>query len=128
MKYTIIVSDVLFENVRFTTAFLFSNTIVSAGFKIISIFFNFNGVFNANKLIFSNFYENNLVNSWSNFGLKYNIPLCVCINDASKRGIFDLEQVEYNSFKEDNLAKGFKLTGLTELFFSIQQSDRVIKF
>ncbi|XRY30744.1 MAG: sulfurtransferase complex subunit TusD [Buchnera aphidicola (Tetraneura akinire)] len=128
MKYTIIVSDVLFENQRSTTAFLFSSTIISVGFKIVSIFFNSNGVFHANKLIFSNVNENNLINSWSNFGLKHQIPLYVCVNDASKRGIVNIEQAEFNDFKDSNLAEGFKLTGLTQLFFSMQQSDRVIKF
>ncbi|XRX43053.1 MAG: sulfurtransferase complex subunit TusD [Buchnera aphidicola (Tetraneura sorini)] len=128
MKYTIIVSDVFFENQRSTTAFLFSSTIISAGFKIVSIFFKSNGVFHANKLIFSNINENNLINAWSDFGLKNQVPLYVCINDALKRGIVNVEQAKYNGFKDSNLAEGFKLTGLTQLFFSIQQSDRVIKF
>ena len=58
-----------------------------------------------------------IVNRWTKLAQDHNIDLVVCVAAALRRGI-----------KDENLAPGFRISGLGQLIESGIQSDRYVTF
>ena len=57
------------------------------------------------------------MNRWAKLGQEHNIDLVVCVAAALRRGI-----------KDENLAPGFRISGLGQLIESGIQADRYVTF
>ena len=81
------------------------------------MFFYHDGVNNASKLTEPPQDDRNIVNRWGKLNEEHGVDLVVCVAAALRRGI-----------KEENLAKGFRISGLGQIGRSRRQDrsfDRV---
>ena len=81
------------------------------------MFFYHDGVNNATKLTEPPQDDRHIVNRWSQLAVDHGIDLVVCVAAALRRGI-----------KDENLAKGFRISGLGQLVESSIKADRLMVF
>jgi tRNA 2-thiouridine synthesizing protein D len=81
------------------------------------VFFYHDGVNNATRLTEPPQDDRHIVNRWSKMAEEHGVDLVVCIAAAMRRGI-----------REENLAAGFRISGLGQLVESGIRSDRLVVF
>ena len=92
--------------------------LISAAFdQDVSLVFVDDGVNNASSLTEPPQDDRNIVTRWSKLGADHQIDLVVCVAAALRRGI-----------KDENLAPGFRISGLGQLVESGIQADRLVVF
>ena len=117
MKFGIMVSEGPYTHQATDTAYQFVKAALAKGHQIHRVFFYHDGVNNATKLTEPPADDRHIVNRWSKLAEEYGIDLVVCIAAALRRGI-----------KDENLAKGFRISGLGQLVESGIQADRLVVF
>ncbi|CAL4324076.1 sulfurtransferase complex subunit TusD [Buchnera aphidicola] len=96
--------------------------------NIKNIFFYGNGVLNANNMINTPIESINLVREWYQLSKFFFIKLYICISSAQEKGILSNEMSKSLGFLHGNLHKGFYLTGLSTLVYSMLSSDHFLQF
>jgi tRNA 2-thiouridine synthesizing protein D len=61
-------------------------------------------------------------------GEKYKLDLVVCVAAAQRRGILDESEAKRHGKNADNIAPGFRISGLGQLIETGIESDRVVAF
>ena len=117
MKLGIMVSEGPYTHQATDTAYQFVKAALAKGHQIHRVFFYHDGVNNSTKLTEPPADDRHIVNRWSKLAEEYGIDLVVCIAAALRRGI-----------KDENLAKGFRISGLGQLVESGIQADRLVVF
>ena len=72
--------------------------------------------------------DRNITNEWSNLAKEHGVDLVVCVAAAQRRGILDKGEAERNGKDSDNIADGFRISGLGQLVEAGIQADRLITF
>ena len=72
--------------------------------------------------------DRNIVARWSEMAEKHNIDLVVCVAAAQRRGIADPDEAKRNGKDADNIAPGFRISGLGQLIEAGIQCDRLVTF
>ena len=70
----------------------------------------------------------NVVNRWSELAKAHDLDLVVCVAAAQRRGIVDPDEAKRNGKDGDNIAEGFRISGLGQLIEAGIQSDRMMEF
>ena len=117
MKFGILVNEGPFTHQASDSAYHFAKAAIAKGHTVERVFFYNDGVNNANRLSEPQSDDRNLVNLWSTFAEEHNADLVVCIAAALRRGI-----------KEENLADGFRISGLGQLVEAGIENDRLVVF
>ena len=81
------------------------------------MFFYHDGVNNGTRLTVPPQDDRNIVNRWTKLAEEHKVDLVVCVAAALRRGI-----------KEENLAKGFRISGLGQLAEAGIKTDRLVTF
>ncbi|XBC41208.1 MAG: sulfurtransferase complex subunit TusD [Buchnera aphidicola (Nurudea yanoniella)] len=129
MNFSLLVTGPPYGTQNAITAFLFSKAIINSANKLLSVFFHFDGVLNANKNFsyFSDEYD--LVKQWIILNRKHCVKLNVCISAALRRGLtYEKKLTDKYLKKIDDLKSSFSFTGFSELAIYIEKSDRIIQF
>lgn len=117
MKFGIMVSEGPYTHQATDTAYQFVKAALAKGHQIHRVFFYHDGVNNSTKLTEPPQDDRHIVNRWSRLAEEHGIDLVVCVAAALRRGI-----------KEENLAEGFRISGLGQLVESGIQADRLVVF
>ena len=117
MKFGLMVNEGPYTHQASDTAYQFAKAVVEKGHQVHRVFFYHDGVNNATRHTEPPQDDRHIVNRWSKLAEDHNIDLVVCIAAAMRRGIV-----------EDNLAKGFRISGLGQLVESGIQADRMVVF
>ena len=72
--------------------------------------------------------DRNLTNEWSELAENHGLDLVVCVAAAQRRGMLDEAEMKRHGKSANNLAKGFRISGLGQLIEAGIQSDRLITF
>jgi tRNA 2-thiouridine synthesizing protein D len=72
--------------------------------------------------------DRNIVNRWSELSKEYDLDLVLCVAAAQRRGIVDEEEAKRHGKSGDNVAEGFRISGLGQLIDAGINSDRLISF
>ncbi|MFA5627688.1 MAG: sulfurtransferase complex subunit TusD [Thiohalomonadaceae bacterium] len=128
MKFTIQVNEGPYTHQASDTAYNFVKAVLEAGHEIYRVFFYHDGVNNATRLTTPPQDDRNVVNRWSELSAKHNLDLVVCVAAAQRRGIADADESRRNGKDADNLAPGFRISGLGQLIEGGIQSDRLVVF
>lgn len=128
MKFTIQVNEGPYTHQAADSAYQFAKAALEKGNEIFRIFFYHDGVNNATRLTTPPQDDRNIVNRWSELAEKHNVDLVVCVAAAQRRGIADAEESKRNGKDADNLAPGFRISGLGQLIEGGIQSDRLVVF
>ena len=117
MKFGLLVSEGPYTHQAADTAYQFAKAALANGHRVLRVFFYHDGVHNSTRLTNPPQDDRHIVNRWSTLAEEYRIDLVVCIAAALRRGIC-----------EENLAKGFRISGLGQLVEAGIQADRLVVF
>ena len=117
MKFGIQVNEGPFTHQASDSAYHFVKAAIEKGHQVMRVFFYYDGVNNANKLSAPQADDRNLVKLWGELAAEHNVDLVVCVAAALRRGIV-----------EDNLAEGFRISGLGQLTEVGMAADRLVVF
>jgi tRNA 2-thiouridine synthesizing protein D len=128
MKFTIQVNEGPYQHQSSDTAYQFTKAALENGHEIFRVFFYHDGVNNATRLTTPPQDDRNVINRWSELAEKHNLDLVVCVAAAQRRGIADADEAQRNGKDADNIAPGFRISGLGQLIEGGIQSDRTVVF
>ena len=128
MKFTIQVSEGPYTHQASDSAYQFAKAALEKGHEIFRVFFYHDGVNNATRLTTPPQDDRNVVARWSELAEKHNLDLVVCVAAAQRRGIADEDESKRNGKDADNIAPGFRISGLGQLIEGGIQSDRLVVF
>lgn len=117
MKFGIMVNEGPFTHQASDSAYHFTKAAIEKGHTVMRVFFYYDGVNNANKLSKPQSDDRNLVKLWGDLAAEHGLDLVVCIAASLRRGIL-----------EENLADGFRISGLGQLIELGIAADRVVTF
>lgn len=110
------------------TAHHFILAALKKGHSIERVFFYADGVHNGNRLSVPPQDERNIVQRWSTLAKTSGIDLVICIASAQRRGILDATESKRHGKLADNLATGFRISGLGQLVEAAIEADRLLVF
>jgi len=128
MKFGILVSEGPYTHQAADSAYQFAKAALEKGHEIFRIFFYHDGVNNGTRLTTPPQDDRNIVARWSELAEKHNIDLVVCVAAAQRRGIADADEAKRNGKDADNIAPGFRISGLGQLIEAGIQCDRLVTF
>ena len=128
MKFTIQVNEGPYQHQASDTAYQFTKAALEKGHEIFRVFFYHDGVNNATRLTTPPQDDRNVVTRWSELAEKHDLDMVVCVAAAQRRGIADADESKRNGKDADNLAPGFRISGLGQLIEGGVQSDRLVVF
>lgn len=117
MDIGILINEGPYTHQASDSAYLFARAAIEKGHKVSRVFFYHDGVNNSTRLTEPPQDDRHIVNRWAKLGQENNIDLVVCVAAALRRGI-----------KDENLAPGFRISGLGQLIETGIQSERLVTF
>jgi len=128
MKFGILVSEGPYTHQAADSAYLFTKAALEKGHEIYRVFFYHDGVNNGTRYTTPPQDERHIVNRWTELGEKHKLDLVVCVAAAQRRGIVDADEAKRNGKDGDNLAPGFRISGLGQLVEAGIQCERLLTF
>ncbi len=117
MKFGIVINEGPYQHQSSDTAYQFAKAAIAGGNEVWRVFFYHDGVNNASKLTAPPQDDRNVVARWTKLAEEHKVDLVVCVAAALRRGI-----------QEENLAQGFRISGLGQLVEAGIKCDRLITF
>lgn len=128
MKYTILVNEGPYQHQASDSALQFARAALEKGHEIFRVFFYHDGVNNGTRLSVPPADDRLIQKSWSELAEKHGLDLVICIAAAQRRGIMDADEAKRQGLDANNIAPGFRISGLGQLVEGGIQSDRLIVF
>jgi len=128
MKLSIQINEGPYTHETSTTALNFVRAAVEAGHEIFRIFFYHDGVNNGTRYTTPPQDDRNIVATWSELAEKHGLDLVVCVAAAQRRGIVDEGEQQRNGLDGNNIAPGFRISGLGQLIEAGIEADRLVVF
>ena len=128
MKISIQVNEGPYQHQASDTSYHFTKAALAKGHEIFRVFFYHDGVNNATRLTVPPQDDRNIVKQWSELATENDLDLVVCIAAAQRRGIMDAGEAERQGLDANNIAEGFRISGLGQLIEAGIESDRLVVF
>ena len=128
MKLAVMVNEGPYQHQSADSAYQFTRAALDKGHEITRVFFYHDGVNNGTRYTTPPQDDINIVKAWSELAEKHNMDLVVCVAAAQRRGIVDEGEQERNGKDGNNIAAGFRISGLGQLIEAGIQSDRLVVF
>ena len=128
MKFGILINEGPYTHQASDTAYNFTKAALEKGHEIFRVFFYHDGVNNGTRLGVPPQDDRNITNLWTELGEKYDLDLVVCVAAAQRRGILDPDEAKRHGKNADNIAPGFRISGLGQVIEAGIQSDRLVVF
>jgi tRNA 2-thiouridine synthesizing protein D len=128
MKFGIMVNEGPYTHQASDSAYQFAKAALAKGHEIYRVFFYHDGVNNATRLTVPPQDDRNVVNRWSELALQHNLDMVVCIAAAQRRGLLDENEATRQGKDANNIAPGFRISGLGQLVEAGIQADRLVVF
>ncbi len=128
MKFAIMVSEGPYTHQATDSAYQFAKAAIAKGHEVTRVFFYHDGVNNGTRLTVPPQDDRHIVNRWSEIAAQHNIDLVICIAAAQRRGLLDENEAKRQGKDADNIAPGFRISGLGQLVEAGIQSDRLVVF
>ena len=128
MKLGVLVNEGPYTHQASDSAYRFTKAAIEKGHEIFRVFFYNDGVNNGTRLAVPPQDDRNLTNLWSELAEQHKLDLVVCVAAAQRRGILDGDEAKRHGKDADNIAPGFRISGLGQLVEAGIQSDRLMVF
>ena len=128
MKLSIQINEGPYNHEASITALNYTKAALAAGHEIFRVFFYHDGVNNGTRYTTPPQDDIHLVNAWSELAKEHELDLVVCVAAAQRRGIVDEGEQERNGKDGNNIADGFRISGLGQLIEAGIQSERLVVF
>jgi tRNA 2-thiouridine synthesizing protein D len=110
------------------SAYQFTKAALDKGHEITRVFFYHDGVNNGTRYGVPPQDDRNITQLWSELSKKHGLDLVVCVAAAQRRGILDADEARRHGKSGDNIADGFRISGLGQLIEAGIQADRLVVF
>ena len=128
MKFGIQVNEGPYQHQASDSAYQFAKAALEAGHEVYRVFFYHDGVNNGTRLTTPPQDDRNIVTRWTELAEKHELDLVICVAAAQRRGIADADESKRNGKDADNIAPGFRISGLGQLIEAGIQADRLVVF
>jgi len=128
MKLSIQVNEGPYQHQASDSAFMFTKTAIEAGHEIFRVFFYHDGVNNGTRYTTPPQDDRHVVNRWSELAEAHDLDLVICVAAAQRRGLVDEGEQQRNGKDGNNIAPGFRISGLGQLIEAGIQSERLVVF
>lgn len=128
MKFGIVVNEGPYQHQSADSAYQFAKAALAAGHEIFRVFFYHDGVNNGTRLTVPPQDDRNIVERWSALAQEHELDLVLCVAAAQRRGLLDADEAKRNGKDADNIAPGFRISGLGQLIEAAIQADRLLTF
>jgi len=128
MKFCVVLSEGPYQHQAADTAYNFIRAALAKGHEIYRVFFYHDGVNNGTRLTTPPQGERDIVKRWSDLAELHDLDLVVCVAAAQRRGIVDEAGQKRNRKDTNNLAPGFRISGLGQMVEAGIESDRLVVF
>ena len=128
MKLSILVNEGPYQHQAADSAIQFTKAALEKGHEIFRVFFYNDGVNNGTRFAVPPQDDRNITEQWTALAKEHNLDLVVCIAAAQRRGILDENEAKRQGKDGNNIADGFRISGLGQLIEAGIQSDRTVIF
>lgn len=128
MKFSIQINEGPYQHQASDSAYQFTKAALAKGHEIFRVFFYHDGVNNATRLSVPPQDDRNVAAQWSALAIEHKLDMVVCIAAAQRRGIMDTDEAKRQGLDADNLAEGFRISGLGQLIEAGIEADRLVVF
>jgi tRNA 2-thiouridine synthesizing protein D len=128
MKLSILINEGPYTHQAVDSAYRFTKAALEKGHEIFRVFFYNDGVYAGTRFAVPPQDDRNITQLWSELAEKYNLDLVVCVAAAQRRGILDEAEAKRHGKSGDNIAPGFRISGLGQLVEAGIQADRLVTF
>ena len=128
MKFGIVVNEGPYTHEASDTAYQFAKAVLAKGHEIVRVFFYHDGVNNGTRLMVPPQDDRNIQVNWSELGQAHDLDMVLCIAAAQRRGILDENEAKRQGKDADNVAPGFRISGLGQLIEAGIKADRLVVF
>ena len=128
MKFGVLVNEGPYQHQASDSAYQFVRAALDAGHEVFRVFFYHDGVHNGTRLAVPPQDDRNVVERWSALAAERGLDLVLCVAAAQRRGLLDADEAKRHGKDVDNIAPGFRISGLGQLIEAAVQSDRLVTF
>jgi len=128
MKFGILINEGPYTHQASDTAYQFTKAALEKGHEIFRVFFYHDGVNNGTRLTIPPQDDRNIQTRWTELAQQHDLDMVVCIAAAQRRGILDENEAKRQGKDANNIAPGFRISGLGQLIEAGIQSDRLVVF
>jgi tRNA 2-thiouridine synthesizing protein D len=128
MKLSILVNEGPYQHQSADSAIQFTKAALAKGHEIFRVFFYHDGVNNGTRFAVPPQDDRNITNEWTALANEHGLDLVVCIAAAQRRGILDENEAKRQGKDGNNIADGFRISGLGQLIEAGIQADRLVIF
>lgn len=128
MKFGILINEGPFTHQAADTAYQFAKAAIAGGHEIFRVFFYHDGVNNASDYAVPPQDDRNITDNWVKLAEANKIDMVVCIAAAQRRGLLDANEAQRQGKRGDNIAPGFRISGLGQLVEAGIECDRLLTF
>lgn len=128
MKLGIMVNEGPYTHQASDSAYHFTKAALAKGHEIFRVFFYHDGVQNGTDFTTPPQDDRNVVKRWSELATEHSLDLVLCVAAAQRRGLVDEDEQKRHGKDADNIAPGFRISGLGQLIEAGIESHRVVVF
>ncbi len=128
MVFGLVVNEGPYQHQASDTAYQFARAALTTGHEILRVFFYHDGVYNGTRLTVAPQDDRAVTERWSALSEEYSLDLVLCVAAAHRRGILDEAERRRNSKDAENLAPGFRISGIGQLVEAAILADRLVVF
>jgi len=128
MKIALLITEGPYTHQAADSAYQFAKSALAKGHEIIRVFFYHDGVNVGTRLTTPPQDDRNITRMWQELAAEFSLDLVVCVAAAQRRGIVDTDEQKRHGKDANNLADGFRISGLGQLVESGILADRLVSF
>ena len=128
MKFSIQINEGPYQHQASDSAYQFAKAALTKGHELYRVFFYHDGVNNATRLAIPPQDDRNITQLWVELQKQYDLDLVVCIAAAQRRGLIDEDEMKRQGKDANNIAEGFRISGLGQLIEAGIESDHLVTF
>jgi len=128
LKIGVVVSEGPYTHQAADSAYHFVRSALEKGHEVPRVFFYHDGVNVSTRLSIPPQDERNIQKNWSALAKEHGVDLVVCIAAAQRRGLLDENEAKRQGKDANNIAEGFRISGLGQLIEMGIQTDRLVMF
>ncbi|TAL51546.1 MAG: sulfurtransferase complex subunit TusD [Methylovulum sp.] len=128
MKFAIQVNAGPYQSNAGYAAYQFINAALAQGHEIFRVFFYHDGIYHALRYTTPPDDEYAYTRQWSDLAQRHQLDLVVCISAAQRRGLLCFDEARRQGKLDNDLADGFRISGLGQLIEATLEADRFIVF
>ena len=128
MKIGVLISEGPYTHQAADSAYKFVTAALAAGHEVPRVFFYHDGVNVATRLSLPPQDERHIQQNWTALAKEHGTDLVVGVAAAQRRGLLDESEASRNGKDANNIADGFRISGLGQLIEMGIQTDRLVTF